>query len=245
MTSATFPEAVRKPSSEGSVPASFGKLLAAMLKGLAAPVFVVAGARHEIWDCNEPLAELFGYRREELLGVSASILSAGFEGVDPRRGGAKEGIFEAGSSHHVLPGRGKSGRVFLCSVDCVGLRGEGGEYVAAFCLVRDLSHERAREAALRRAADSLASLSRELERIAAPLSSELAPSLGDFGLTPRQLEVLLLAAEGLSSKEIGARLGIAESTAKNHLAAVFERLGVSSRMELVRMLADTGLKPIP
>jgi len=54
-------------------------------------------------------------------------------------------------------------------------------------------------------------------------------------LSPRQREILDLVAEGRTSKEIAAALGISESTVNWHLANVFTRLGASSRAEAVAL----------
>ncbi len=63
----------------------------------------------------------------------------------------------------------------------------------------------------------------------------------DFGLTPRQLEVLALLAEGMSNKEIAQSINLAEGTVKIHVAAVYQTLRVSSRVEAVRMAEKLGL----
>jgi len=52
-------------------------------------------------------------------------------------------------------------------------------------------------------------------------------------LTPRELEVLALMAEGLSNKLIGARLRISEHTAKFHVNAVLDKLAAETRTEAV------------
>lgn len=51
-------------------------------------------------------------------------------------------------------------------------------------------------------------------------------------LTRRQRSVALLVAAGCSNAEIAQQLHISEQTVKNHLKAVFERLGVASRLQL-------------
>ena len=51
-------------------------------------------------------------------------------------------------------------------------------------------------------------------------------------LTPRELEVLELVTGGLRNKEIAARLGITENTAKFHLKNILEKLHAESRAEL-------------
>jgi DNA-binding CsgD family transcriptional regulator len=56
-------------------------------------------------------------------------------------------------------------------------------------------------------------------------------------LTARERDVVLLAAEGLSNREIGARLYLAEGTVRNYLSTAFAKLGVSRRAELGRLVA--------
>jgi len=55
----------------------------------------------------------------------------------------------------------------------------------------------------------------------------------EFGLSERQLEVLGLALRGAPSREIARRLFISELTVRNHLHAIYERVGVSGRRELL------------
>jgi PAS domain S-box-containing protein len=52
-------------------------------------------------------------------------------------------------------------------------------------------------------------------------------------LTPRQQEVLRLLAEGLNTREIAQRLGVAEETARNHIRALLRATGAHSRLEAV------------
>lgn len=56
-------------------------------------------------------------------------------------------------------------------------------------------------------------------------------------LTPRQLEVLRLLAQGKSNKQICRALNVAEGTIKNHLYALFRQIGVSNRTEAALWLA--------
>jgi DNA-binding NarL/FixJ family response regulator len=60
-------------------------------------------------------------------------------------------------------------------------------------------------------------------------------------LTPREHEVLVLAADGLRNRDIAERLAISEHTVKFHLASVFGKLGASSRTEAVRRGFQLGL----
>jgi len=60
-------------------------------------------------------------------------------------------------------------------------------------------------------------------------------------LTPREHEVLELAALGLSNHSIAARLAISDHTVKFHLASVYGKLGVRSRTAAVRRGLSRGL----
>ena len=61
------------------------------------------------------------------------------------------------------------------------------------------------------------------------------------GLTPRELQVLDLVAEGLPNKAIATRLGISDQTVKFHVAAISGKLGASNRTEAVRLALRRGL----
>jgi DNA-binding NarL/FixJ family response regulator len=56
----------------------------------------------------------------------------------------------------------------------------------------------------------------------------------DGELSARELEILLLAARGLSNRQIAASAQLAEATVKRHLANVYKKMGVSSRTEASR-----------
>jgi DNA-binding NarL/FixJ family response regulator len=60
-------------------------------------------------------------------------------------------------------------------------------------------------------------------------------------LTPREIEVLSLVAEGLSNKSIALRLGISDQTVKFHVAAVIAKLGAANRTDAVRRGLRRGL----
>jgi DNA-binding CsgD family transcriptional regulator len=64
-------------------------------------------------------------------------------------------------------------------------------------------------------------------------------------LTPRQLEVLQLVAEGYSSKQIAGRLSVSVSTVELHRGDLMERLGVHGVAALVRCAVQAGLVPPP
>jgi DNA-binding NarL/FixJ family response regulator len=65
-------------------------------------------------------------------------------------------------------------------------------------------------------------------------------------LSKRELDVVFSLAEGLSNREIAGRLGLSQHTVKNYLFRVFDKLGVSSRTELLFLtLNQTGVRNTP
>jgi len=63
----------------------------------------------------------------------------------------------------------------------------------------------------------------------------------NFGLTRRELQMALAAAEGCTNREIASRFGIREQTVKHHLHSVFDKLGVHTRVELTLFALNRGL----
>lgn len=64
-------------------------------------------------------------------------------------------------------------------------------------------------------------------------------------LTDRELEILSLAAKGLTNKAIGAQLSISDRTVQNHLAHIFGKLNAASRTEAVMRAVSLGLVKPP
>ena len=60
-------------------------------------------------------------------------------------------------------------------------------------------------------------------------------------LTPREIEVLELLAEGLPNKAVAARLGISDQTVKFHVATILGKLGATNRTDAVRRGVRRGL----
>jgi DNA-binding CsgD family transcriptional regulator len=59
--------------------------------------------------------------------------------------------------------------------------------------------------------------------------------LRERGLTPRELEILALIAEGLSNREIAERLFVSENTVKTHSGRLFDKLGARRRTQAVQI----------
>lgn len=64
-------------------------------------------------------------------------------------------------------------------------------------------------------------------------------------LSPRELEILRLAANGARTKEIAAQLAVSSRTVEGHLTSIFNKLGVASRTEAIMYSASRGWISLP
>jgi DNA-binding NarL/FixJ family response regulator len=85
--------------------------------------------------------------------------------------------------------------------------------------------------------------SKILKEFAAP-SSTSAPNSPVDELSEREREILKLLAEGLTNKEIGCRLIIAENTVKNHLKNILAKLHLRNRVQAAALALKEGLLPL-
>ena len=69
------------------------------------------------------------------------------------------------------------------------------------------------------------------------ITREMADLSPDIHLTPREVQVAKLCADGLFSKEIGDRMGISQRTVETHKNNIFRKLGINTTIELVRLVA--------
>ena len=65
----------------------------------------------------------------------------------------------------------------------------------------------------------------------------------ELGITPRELEILALVAEGLSNREIAGKLFVSENTVKTHCSRAFDKLGAKRRTQAVQLGKEFGLLP--
>ena len=63
----------------------------------------------------------------------------------------------------------------------------------------------------------------------------------EMALTAREREVLRVAAEGLTARQIATRLGVQERTVTTHLTRIYDKLGVGSRVAAIRVAVHAGL----
>ena len=165
------------------------------------------------------------------------------------------GLAAAGSAwEHLARGEGEHGaalaRQAIGSLQSTGCRGY--EARARYLLARCLSTSQRTEA-VRELEQAAAAFDRgggvwrreraleALRRLGNAGRRAAAAALGPSSLTRREREVARLAARGMSAKQISQTLFIGERTVETHLANVYAKLGVKSKLQLVRQAAELGL----
>ncbi|MFF9607562.1 response regulator [Streptomyces sp. NPDC014684] len=85
-------------------------------------------------------------------------------------------------------------------------------------------------------------VTRRLIRTFAESAPRIPPATGDLGrLTPREREVLLRIAAGLTNAEIGADLGVTTGTVKTHVNGLLSKLGLRDRVQATILAYESGL----
>jgi two-component system, NarL family, response regulator YdfI len=110
-------------------------------------------------------------------------------------------------------------------------------------LAREASREEI-HSAIQAASNGMVLLDPEIAKdlLAGNRQSGADPTLETFEeLTPREIEVLRMMAEGLGNKEIAARLGISDHTVKFHISSILAKTGASTRTEVVTLGIRMGL----
>ncbi len=92
--------------------------------------------------------------------------------------------------------------------------------------------------------ESVSNLVQYLRTLVTPPSA--FPQRNKYRLTPRELEIVAAVVAGFANKEIAQYFKISEDTVKHHLSNIFDKIGVSSRLELALFAVNQSLpfKPI-
>jgi DNA-binding NarL/FixJ family response regulator len=67
----------------------------------------------------------------------------------------------------------------------------------------------------------------------------------NFGLTKREMDILMTIVAGLSNKEIARKFSLSEDTVKHHLTNIFDKVGVGSRLELALFAINNRITDQP
>jgi DNA-binding NarL/FixJ family response regulator len=111
----------------------------------------------------------------------------------------------------------------------------------AFVVKHDRSDPDRIKEAIRSAARGDHLLDRDMHELLRELALRAPDPAQAAGLTPRELEVLPLLAEGLQNKQIAAQLGLSEQTVKNHLNSIGRKLDASNRTQMVTEARRRGI----
>ena len=185
-------------------------------------------------------------------------LAAALEALEPFRGGhiVSGGVSYCGPTELTLGlGALAQGRLDAAVADSDTAARMSDRSGASACLAEALHHQATALAARagpgdREWARQLAAESDRLVRAlgmtaftaaSAALLRRLGP--GDGGLSAREVEVAALVADGLSNREIAARLVISERTAGNHVAHILGKLGFTSRGQIAGWMSSTMSVP--
>ena len=120
------------------------------------------------------------------------------------------------------------------AIDAIRTQMPPAEFETAWAAGRRMTMEQA----VRQASTFAAELTSAPAPQSAPAS---APSLDRYGLSPRELEVLRIVAEGLTDPEVAERLYLSSRTVSTHLRSIYTKLGVNSRTAATRFALDHGL----
>ena len=190
-------------------------------------------------DASAALAVLSGYRQQVEAGgwaderLKALVLQA----VALHTCGDRDAALQVLGEALALAEPGGFVRLFLDEGEA--MRGLIGEY-----------RRRAEKPSLGRVHPSTDYLDRLTAAFAPPKAAPESPTPSDTGglqgaavepLSPRELDILRLIAQGLSNQEIGNRLFLALNTVKGHNRVIFDKLQVGSRTEAIARAGELGL----
>ena len=85
-----------------------------------------------------------------------------------------------------------------------------------------------------------------IKEVPVPVSGPFGLNAGkveELAITPRELEILQLIANGLSNREIAEKLFVSENTVKTHSSRLFDKLGARRRTQAVQLGKEFGLIP--
>lgn len=187
---------------------------------------------------NMTLARMFGYdRAEELVGRSV------FDLIHPawrdELAALHQSRFYAASQPFTIAGQRRDGSVFQAYVvpRVVEAPSENGNVTLTVVLDGDMMHRAIAVANPELAEMGDTTFERLTSLFARPRPGAAAPALpregGSAGLTRREAAVAERLAQGDSISQAASHLGISSNTVRNHLKAVYRKLGVHSRVELV------------
>ncbi len=213
------------------------------------PMTMLALDGLRILDVNAAFTAATGWRREEVIGRREEEIEMWRQG-EPRDHLERK-IRQAGRVHGVdIQLRSKNGvvRDFLLSAETVEIHGEH----CLLSVMLDITERKQTETELLAAVQSAMQDTSWLSQKIVENLATINQAKGS-GTTPTELaalpararEVLGLMAQGLPDEAIASQLGIARNTLRNHIAAIYAKLGVHKRSAVVVWARERGLVALP
>ena len=213
------------------------------------PMAILTLDGFRIVDVNTAFTAVTGWRREELLGREQSVLS--LWGDAAASAAVERQLSETGHLRQVdITLGGKSGAIgdFQLSAETTEIQGVS----CVLSLMQDVREHKQTETELLTAVESVMQdttwlSQRIVERLATVKASgkASAPAPEVSSLPDRLRAVLTLIAQGLSDDEIAAKLSITRNTVRNHVSAIYARLGIRKRSAVVVWARERGLGASP
>lgn len=213
------------------------------------PTTISTADDHRLIEINEAFSRVLGYRAQDVVGLCADDIGLWVDDKERCRFEAelaKTGSIRDFEAYMRVKGGGDID--CLLSADTITL----SDRRCVLCSFQDITARRRSEDELVRAIEAVMSdaswFSRGVvEKLAAlrhpprpgQSPAEMAASVAD--LTPREREVLTLVCRGRSDPEIGAELKLARNTVRNHVASLYQKLGVNRRSALVVWARERGI----
>jgi PAS domain S-box-containing protein len=213
------------------------------------PTTISIADDHRLIEVNEAFSRVLGYRAQDVVGHPAKDLGLWLDDEERRR--FETELAKAGSIRDFEAClRVKGGDVITCLVSAEAIT--LGDRTCILCSFQDITARRRSEEELVRAIEAVMAdaswFSRGVvEKLAAlrhpprPGQSPAQAAAGVADLTPREREVLTLVCQGKSDPEIGTELKLARNTVRNHVASLYQKLGVNRRSALVVWARERGI----
>jgi PAS domain S-box-containing protein len=213
------------------------------------PTTISTADDHRLIEVNEAFSRVLGYRAQDVVGYPAEDLGLWVDDGERRR--FETELARAGPVRDFEAClRVRDGGCIDCliSAETITL----SERACILCSFQDITARKRSEQELVKAIEAVMTdaswFSRGVvEKLAAlrhpprPGQSPAQAAASVADLTPREREVLTLVCQGESDPEIGAELKLARNTVRNHIASLYQKLGVNRRSALIVWARERGI----
>ncbi len=193
-------------------------------------------------EVNRSFETLTGYAPDEVVGYTAEELGMWSSPADraklARAQEADEGFYDLELSLRTEAG---DLRTVLLSGEVIQLDGNAAQLKFFYDITKRKRGERDLLEAIESTLQDASWFSHQVVEKLAQIRSGNLDQTEIAELTPREQQVLILVAKGLSNAQIAADLGLAPQTVRNYLATLYDKIGIHSRAEVIVWARERGL----